>query len=324
MRSASLGILVFDVVNAALLFANTEARSLLQSAGASADYASARSAFGDLRFAEAGDLPLNDSCRLGARLVGYTTYRNGPIEWIFCRDISEKARLEAVAEAIELSDSFGHVFAAVRHELGNPINSAKMALTVLRRNFDRLGREGALEYLDSTLMELERVGDLLASLRSFSLYENVRPQPLEIDSFLAEFIGFALRDFRDKGIALTLRAGAPLVRVHADPRALRQVLIGLCANSADAMAQQTDASIVVDTAATNREVVLAVRDNGPGIPYESIQHLFLPFFTTKASGTGLGLVIARKMLARMSATITIESETGQGACALITLPRADL
>lgn len=321
MRSASLGILVFDKPAEALLFANTEARAILESAGASVDYAAARAAFGGLDFPSDDPSPETASCRIGARLVGYTKYRNRGIEWLFCRDISEKARLESVAEAIELSDSFGHVFAAVRHELGNPINSAKMALTVLRRNFDRLGRDGALDYLDSTLKELERVEDLLASLRSFSLYEDVRPRPLAIDAFLEELIQFAARDFRDRGIGLQFVPGAPGVEIHADPRALRQVLMGLCANAADAMAGQRNALIAADTVATDREVILAVRDNGPGIPPDSLSQLFLPFFTTKSTGTGLGLVIARKMLARMSATIAVENDPGRGANVLLTFPR---
>jgi len=321
MQSVSLGILVFDVGNSSLLFANGAARALLDGGGLAAEFAPARSAFSDggdtseLASVRAG------TCRLGARLVGYTSYSKGVMEWIFCRDISEKARLEAVAEAVELSNSFGHVFAAVRHEIGNPINSAKMALSVVRRSFDRLGREATLEYIDSTLKELDRVVDLLASLRSYSLYEDVSPVKLEVDAFLAEFAGFARRDFQQRGIGLTFRPGVPGVRAHGDPRALRQVLMGLLANSADALAQRRDAAISLDSAATESVVVLRLRDNGPGIAPESLPHLFKPFFTTKASGTGLGLVIARKMLARMSATIAIESQFGSGTCALITLHR---
>ncbi|MFN7943438.1 MAG: ATP-binding protein [Thermoanaerobaculia bacterium] len=323
MQSANLGILVFDPAHSRLVFANKDARAILESAGIAVNYAAARAAFGYGTQADEALAARPDSCRLGARLVGFRTYSNGAIEWIFFRDITEQARLEAVAEAIELTNSLGHVFAAVRHEIGNPINSAKMALSVLRRNFDQLEKGVALEYLDATLAELQRVGDLLASLKSFSLYEDVQPQPLEIDAYLAEFIGFARRDYQQHGVALTQSAGAPGVLVYADPRALRQVLMNLLANAADAMAHQADARVDFKTAVTENVVVLELVDNGPGIPTEALGHLFEPFFTTKAQGTGLGLAIARKMLARMAATIAIDSAPGRGVSVVITLRRGD-
>lgn len=323
MQSANLGILVFDVFNSRLLFANSEARSLLEHGGVAADFVSARSAFGGSWTADNDSLPRTDSCRIGARLIGFTSYKNGSIEWLFCRDISERARLEAVAEAIEVSNSFGHVFSAVRHEIGNPINSATMALSVLRRNFDRLDRQATLDYLDSTLEELGRVSELLSQLRSFSLYENVDPQRLAVDEFLHEFVAFASRDLKEQGVTMNLVAGAPGAIALADARALRQVLMGLVANAVEAMASQKCGEIHLESKATESVVVLEVRDSGPGVPRDLIPKLFKPFFTTKAGGTGLGLVIARKMLARMAATIAVESNLGLGACVVVTLSRGE-
>jgi signal transduction histidine kinase len=320
MRSANLGILVFDTAQETLLFANQEARQLLKAAGVEAEYGAARAAF-DPPEGETSGRVQQDTRRMGARLVGFTKYSKGVIDWIFFRDISDRARLEAVAEAIELANSLGHVFTAVRHEIGNPINSSKMALSVLRRNFDYLGRDSALEYLDAVLRELERMSDTLASLKSFNLYETVHPLALEIDSFLDEVVQFALRDFRRKGISLRFRGGAPAVAAHADPRALRQVFMSLLANCADALSQRQDGRVEITTAVTDSVVIVQVLDNGPGISREALQHVFEPFFTTKTQGTGLGLAIARKMLARMDATIAIESPGGQGASVVVTLRR---
>jgi signal transduction histidine kinase len=322
MRSANLGILVLDAAGSQLLFANSAARALLEGGGVAVDYASASAVFTPSDAALGLGGAANDSCRLGARLVGFTRYQNGPVEWVFCRDISDKARLEAIAEAIELTNSLGHVFSAVRHELGNPINSIKMALSVLRRNFDQLGRDATLEYLDAVLKEIERVSELLVSLRSFSLYEEVAPQPLELDRFLAELVELACLDYRQKGISLVLDSATPGVSVHADPRALRQVLLNLLANAADALAGQPGARVTLRSTAVNGVVAVTVRDNGPGIPPAVRERLFEPFVTTKPSGTGLGLVIARKMLARMSGTITIESSGDDGTSILLTLQRA--
>ncbi len=324
MRSVNLGILVLDAARSDVIFANSEARDLLEGSGLEIDYEPLRRLFGTgEKTSREVNAPERGSCRLSGRLVGFTTYRNDPIVWTFFRDISNKARLEAVAEATELANSLGHVFAAVRHEIGNPINSAKMALSVLERNFDSLGPDEALEYIREVLGEIDRVSDMLYSLRSFSLYEDVQVRSLELDRFLEDFVEFARRDFRHEGIALDLELCAPGLSVLADPRALRQVLINLLANAADAMAGRQDARVLLRADVRGEIVLLELRDNGPGIPEEVIGELFKPFFTTKKEGTGLGLPIARKMLARMSATVEIENNESGGASLLISLRRAE-
>lgn len=323
MRSVNLGILVLDASQSSVIFANSEARSLLESCDERVDYAAVRRLFGGGdKVSGEPDAPHRGSRRLNGQLVGFTTYRNQNIIWTFFRDISNKARLEAVAEAMELANSLGHVFAAVRHEIGNPINSAKMALSVLERNFDSLGREGALDYIREVLCEIDRVSDLLYSLRSFSLYEEVEAKSIDLDRFLEEFVGFAHRDLMHRGIDLMLEIVDSGLQVQADPRALRQVLINLLANAADAMAGKEDAKATLRASRSGDFALLELRDNGPGIPEEVLADLFKPFFTTKEQGTGLGLPIARKMLARMSATVTIENNPGGGASVMISLKRA--
>lgn len=322
MRSANLGILVFDSEHEKLFFANEEARRLLGQGGIPVEYGPAHDVFFKKYAPDRAPRPGSESCRIGSRLVGFTAYSDGPMQWVFCRDISEKARLESIAEAVELTNSLGHVFNAVRHELGNPVNSSKMALSVLRRNFDRYDREQILSYVDGVLGELERVSDLLGSLRSFSLYEEVQPEPLEIDHFLRDFVHFVRRDYAEHGIRVELDPGAPSALASADPRALRQVLLNVLANAADAVGKQEDARIVVRSHAHNGTVFVQVSDNGPGISDDVRDHLFESFATTKPHGTGLGLVIARKMLARMAATIELENSPTAGTSVLLTFQRS--
>jgi signal transduction histidine kinase len=322
MQSAQLGILVLDDPRQRLLFANEEAHALLHAADLEPRYETVRDTF---LAAAAKAMPSvgrpAEVVRLGGRLIGYSTYGNDGIRWIYFRDISEKARLESIAEAVELANSFGHVFAAVRHEIGNPVNSVKMALSVLRRNLDRFSREAMIDYLDRSLAELGRVEEMLASLRSFSLYEDVDPQPLALDAFLAEFVGFAARDFAERGVDIELQAGCGAL-AWADRRALRQILINLLANAADAVAGRAAPRVEIATESAGDLLVLSVRDNGCGIPPEALREVFKPFFTTKPRGTGLGLMIVRKMLARMEATIELESRVGVGTQVFVTLRRA--
>lgn len=98
--------------------------------------------------------------------------------------------------------------------------------------------------------------------------------------------------------------------------------MNLLANAADAVADRPAPRVTIATEAADDLLVLSVRDNGCGIPPEALREVFKPFFTTKARGTGLGLMIVRKILARMEATIEIESRVGAGTHVFVTLRRA--
>jgi len=236
------------------------------------------------------------------------------------RDISKVARLEAIAEAIEAMNSIGYVFSAVRHELGNPVNSVKMALSVLRNNLASFQEDAIRTYLDRSLDELSRVEDLLASLKSFSLYENVRAQQIDLSEFLSQFLSLVRPDFSERGITLLFRPSPDAQRAFADPRALRHILLNLFANAADALVDRLTPAITLRTYAKPGLTEIRVEDNGSGIPEAVRKEIFQPFWTTKANGTGLGLVIAKKMMAKMEGTIGIESWTGAGTTVILTLP----
>ena len=194
MEGQTLGVLVFDLAAPALLFANRAARALLEKDGRPVDYESMRALFldgGDAarRFETVGR---PEPLRLGSRLIGYTLYREGPFAWALVRDITAKARLESIAEAVESMNNIGYVFSAVRHELGNPVNSIKAALSVLRANVESYSRETVAEYLDRMGAELGRVENLLRSLKTFSLYERPEIRAVDLRALLDE--GVSLRE----------------------------------------------------------------------------------------------------------------------------------
>jgi len=234
------------------------------------------------------------------------------------RDISKEVRLESIAEAVETMNSLGYVFSAVRHELGNPVNSVKMALSVLRENLGRFSPESVRSYVDRSLSELARVEELLASLKSFSLYEDIATSDVPIDEFIGRFLSLFGKDYERRGMAIRHIPGCEAVRIQADPRALRQVLLNLFANAADALAGRPDPTVTIRTAVRDEMVQVRIEDNGCGISPKDLPDLFKPFRTTKASGTGLGLVIARKMLGRFGATIEVDSQLDEGTQVVLT------
>jgi signal transduction histidine kinase len=109
-------------------------------------------------------------------------------------------------------------------------------------------------------------------------------------------------------------------RLYADPRALQQVLLNLITNAIDAVRERDHPKVVIRISVTDGIVRIAVEDNGCGIPADKLKDMFKPFYTTKPTGTGLGLVIVKKMIIRMNGTIEIESSKDVGTVVTISLP----
>jgi signal transduction histidine kinase len=320
MESQRLGVVVFDQGRSSLHFVNRFARDLFRSVRREADYATLSGLLltpgpdGD------SDRPAR-TLQIGSRLLGYTVYRARSFAWVYVRDITAKARLESIAEAVETMNNIGYVFAAVRHELGNPINSVKAALSVLSANLDTYPKQMVAEYLERIGSEVARVENLLRSLKSFSLYERPALQAVEVGAFLQQFVQFVSEDTRKNGISVEVAVSCECW-ARCDPRALQQVMLNLYANASDALRQHDRPVLRILLSKRDGLITIWIADNGPGIPELEAQQLFQPFFTTKESGTGLGLVISRKLLAKMGGTITVDSKEGRGTSVHVSLPES--
>jgi C4-dicarboxylate-specific signal transduction histidine kinase len=108
--------------------------------------------------------------------------------------------------------------------------------------------------------------------------------------------------------------------MYADPRALQQVMLNIFTNASDAMNGRDTPKITIKAFRSAGMIGIRVEDNGCGIPEDKLKDLFKPFYTTKAHGTGLGLVIVKKMLAKMNGTIEITRRQDEGTRVDIFIP----
>lgn len=241
---------------------------------------------------------------------------------IILTDITERKRMESVIEAANLTENLGYVFSGIRHEIGNPVNSIKMALSVLQRNLLEYDRKTIAEFLDRSLQEISRIEYLLKALKNYSLFESPVVQAIAVAEFMHDFIALIRNDFEQLGIVIrTLLPDRPLT-VKADSRALHHVMLNLVTNAVDALQDTTNPQITISSFLKKDMVLIKVDDNGKGVLESDLQHLFKPFYTSKATGTGLGLAIVRKMLASMDGTVDMESYLGIGTTVTIQLPGA--
>ncbi len=242
----------------------------------------------------------------------------------FCiikHDQTEKKRLEAIAGAANLMENVGFVFAGIRHELGNPLNSLKMALSVLLRHLDTLGREKMRDFLSRAMGEIGRMEHLLYSLKNFNHLERQKIKSVELAAFLENFKQLHEIELIQKGIQLDIIVvGAPIYGL-VDERALHQVLLNLLINSIHALEKSNSPAIYIFLARKRRNVIqLRFQDNGCGLSQQIKKKLFTPFFSTRINGTGLGLTIVQKMLTAMNCTVTMDGREGEGAWLVVSIP----
>lgn len=265
---------------------------------------------GNTRSIEINGFPIFDSQGKLVKMIEYA------------RDITKRKRLESIAEATNLMKNIGYIFSGIRHEIGNPINSIKMTLDVLNNNFETYSTETTKDFLNGALSEVTRVEYLLRALRNFSLFENPELQAVELKTFIHDFIPIANNDFKKKGVCIATILAPDAGCGYIDPRALHQVLLNLLANAADALQETLNPQISISLSKQFDTLYLTIEDNGCGMSQEERANLFKPFHTSKTNGTGLGLVIVRRMLTKMGCSINIKSQKRIGTKVTIAIPEA--
>jgi len=326
LEHIDIGILVLDLDQQAIDYCNAAFFDVLQDEQLCRSYQGLYDLF--VRNIEA--LDDFDRVKRGAhqvthqgRLFGHSVYKAASnYRCIFIRDITEKSRLESIAQAANTMDNIGFIFSGIRHEIGNPLNSLKMALSVLKQNSDNISPEMLKEYIERGLADIGRMEYLLKSLKTFTMYDRVDLKDVHLVEFMDKFISLVERDFHSYGIRIKTEIPLDIAWVRIDERALHQALLNIFNNAADALKDQSAPVITIRAEGRDQLMWLIISDNGCGIFPEQFKYLFQPFNTSKPNGNGLGLVITRKLLAMMNSDIDIVSQAGDGTRVTIRLPIA--
>jgi two-component system sensor kinase FixL len=237
----------------------------------------------------------------------------------FIRDISEKVKLQQQALESERLATIGTMAAKFGHELGNPLNGMSLTIQLLEQRLKRL-LAAADEQVNSTVTrlksEISRLNSLLQDFRSLSRKENYNLQPITLPALVREAIEIELPRYTEHKIAVESSFPADLPPIAADFDKMKQVILNLAKNAAEAMPNGGKLSFTGSVMSGG--VTLDIADTGAGIPPEV--DVFEPFFTTKAFGTGIGMTIVRQILAAHGATISYRSEPGKGTTFSIQFP----
>lgn len=268
--------------------------------------------------------------RRGDRIFEYSrspaTLRGQALGLVYVfRDVTDLRHIETVAARVDMMNNLGQVLSYVRHEIGNPINALKTALTVMSESLPDFSPERLADYVGRCLDDVARVQGLLDQLRTFNFFEVEPQEGAELGTFLenaAQTLAVGLND-QAIDLQLVLPEMQRPIRARFDPRALYQVILGLISNSAEAMAEQTDhRRIVIELRERHHRVEISIADSGPGIAPEDLPKVALPLFTTKAKGTGLGLAIADQMVTSMGGELRVGNDPVLGGARVVVGLRA--
>ncbi|MGE5185505.1 MAG: ATP-binding protein [Acidobacteriota bacterium] len=204
------------------------------------------------------------------------------------------------------------------HEIKNPLTPIQMAMDTLRKSYKKQHPQFGEILDESTATVLEEADRLKKIVAEFSDFARM-PKPELARVNLNEIVKSSLALYQGK-IELDLAPGLP--ELDADKAQLTQVLLNLVENAREALGDRDGGRIVVSTRAAADRALLAVEDNGPGVPPELKDKVFAPYFTTKQvkGGTGLGLAIVHRIVSDHGGRITISDAPGGGARFTIELP----
>lgn len=218
----------------------------------------------------------------------------------------------------------GRLSAGVAHEIGNPLAAIRGLLDLMQ--LGDLDRDEEKEFVTRIQRETERIHHTIADLLDFSRDDSGSDARIESSADLAEVVSDTVKlidrqsRFRDIELDLALEEG--LSRVRGDHERLRQLLLNLLFNAADALGGKGRIEVLARDAAGVVELI--VEDDGPGIASEIIDQVFDPFVTTKAAGqgTGLGLAVCYTIVERLGGTIEASNRKQGGASFEVRLPAA--
>jgi len=232
-------------------------------------------------------------------------------------------KLEASASALARSEREGawrEMARQVAHEIKNPLTPMKLSIQHLQRAIDSGSPnvKDLSQRMASTLIEqIDQLAKIAADFSQFDNIGNIKPEVVDIEQVLQSLIGLYSSG---ENLSLHFNSTVQQSKVYADKTQINRLFTNLIKNAIEASGENEIVNIHISIEKQVGDILVAVRDEGSGIPEEMQQKIFSPNFTTKSSGTGLGLAICKAIVEKANGVIWFETQENKGTTFFVSVP----
>jgi PAS domain S-box-containing protein len=216
-------------------------------------------------------------------------------------------------------ETVSQMAASIAHEVRNPMTSVQGFLQLMSKEVDPVHAHSM--YLHVMEEDLKRINSIITEYLNFSRMGSDSQEDVWVGTLLHNTYTLLQSEANLKGIELVLSLSGKDPLLIANANGLKQVLINLARNGMEAMKEQGGGKLTLALETTCDHIVLMVKDTGPGIPARELERIFKPFYTTKQTGTGLGLFVSKKIIEEHNGTIRVQTEEEYGTIFSIYLPK---
>ncbi len=215
--------------------------------------------------------------------------------------------------------AIGAMAAGLAHEIRNPLGAIKGAAQYLDPKRSASSEEA--EFLQVIIDEANRLNSVVSQFLDYARPFRLNLQPTDVNDVVRKTAKLFEAQEAEKGGTIELQLSDHLPIIEADTEQVKQVILNLALNGVQATEDKTKPVTIATDYIPERDCIeLRVKDRGCGIPREDLDRIFIPFFTTKSNGTGLGLAVCQRIVLNHGGTIHPESHIGQGTEFVIRLP----
>jgi two-component system sensor histidine kinase HydH len=233
------------------------------------------------------------------------------------RDLTEVRTLKREVERSRRLAAVGRLAGGVAHEIRNPLSSIKGFATYFKERYRDV--EEDRHTAEVMIQEVDRLNRVIGQLLEFARPVAVDRKPVRPDVVARRALKLVEGQAEARGIRLESRLPSSGT-VPMDADRMGQVLLNLLLNGLEAMPDGGTLELTAEVDEANRAARFTVRDTGRGIARDDLAHVFDPYFTTKPSGTGLGLAVVHKIVEGHNGELRVESEEGKGTAVTVELP----
>jgi len=235
----------------------------------------------------------------------------------------ERYHLGRQIAQLDRQRSLGELSASLGHELNQPLTAILTNTQVAKRGLEagRFDNPQVLEFLDKIAHNTQRASQIIERIRNFIRPSEERHEAVNLGHVVSEVLELVADEARSRQVAIQVSAQMPSVMVCGDPIALSQIVLNAVRNAMEALASAPVRQITVSCHSADGQVLLRIGDTGPGFTPEALAQAGAPFFTTKATGLGLGLTISRAIAQHHGGCLALSNAAlGVGAVVELTLP----